>query len=163
MRYRGPGRGLRRLLLLSLVGVGALAPWACREPEPAGSELDPLLRDSLPDAVGARMRVVEIGFGPGGEKVAPDSVELLPGEQVDFHTLDGSPRVARFRVMGLDEAQYRFLTEGSGLSSPPLVAANTHWVVDFAQAPPGRYPFEVEGPRGAVDGVLWVGPPGASP
>jgi hypothetical protein len=163
VRYRGSGRGLRRLLLLSLVGVGALVPGACREPEPVGSELDPLLRDSLPDATGVPVRVVEIGFGPGGEEIAPDSVEVQPGERVDFHTLDGSPRVARFRVVGLDEDQYRFLTQGSGLSSPPLVAANTHWVVDFDRAPPGRYPFEVEGPRGTVGGVLWVGPPGESP
>ncbi|HSM06556.1 MAG TPA: hypothetical protein VK858_18175 [Longimicrobiales bacterium] len=160
MRYRGAVRGLRRLPLLALAALSTLASAACEEPEPEGPPLDPLLRDSLPDAEGIGLRIVEIGFGSRGEELVPDSLEIRVGDRVDFRTLDGSPRVARFRVMGLDEDQYRFLTDGSGLMSPPLVAAGSHWIVHFERAPAGRYPFEVEGPLGTVEGVLWVGPPG---
>ncbi|MEJ2539823.1 MAG: hypothetical protein P8188_07625 [Gemmatimonadota bacterium] len=120
--------------------------------------MDALVQDSVPALrPGDRVESVEIRFGEVGEVVEPDSVGIEPGDWVDFRTDDGSPRLVRFALEEMNDSQRAFLDERGAAVSPPLVAVGAHWVVSFIDAPPGRYPFRVEGARGSVRGVVQVG------
>lgn len=137
------------LLLVLLVACGEAPP---------GEEPDPIFQDSLGLGPRDEVRSVEIRFGSGGESLTPDSLEIFPGQWVDFHAADGSPRTVGFVEEDLSGAARAFLAEASLLSSPPLLGRDAHWVVPFQGAPPGAYPYRVTGPLGSTAGVILVLP-----
>lgn len=119
--------------------------------------MDPAILAAVPGLEpGDRVHVLSVGFGASGEVLDPDSVVIEPGDWVDFRTEDGSPRTVTF-FPDSDPSPNRAFLEDRGLrASPPLVAPGSHWVVSFEGAPPGAYPFRVEGGRDEARGVVRV-------
>lgn len=135
---RGGLKGARALAL-----VVALLP-ACREegnPHPP----DRLLQDSLGLTPDDRVHRVLLVSRDGTEVVEPREVVLAPGGYVEFFTRDRRVRTVSFVLDSLGREQGEFLRTTGQDRSPPLVEPDSRFVVSFARAPPGRYPFVVEG------------------
>jgi hypothetical protein len=95
--------------------------------------------------------------------VAPREVALEPGHFVEFFTEDRRVRTVSFLLDSLNAEQSAFLRSSGQDRSPPLVELETRFVVSFQGAPPGRYPFLVEGNERAISGVVTVGTPEGEP
>jgi hypothetical protein len=134
----------------------------CEGPAPEPEALvDPIVWDSIQGLQeGDRVHVLDVHFGSDGEVVEPDSLLVEAGDWVDFRSSDGSPRLISFVLDSMAPGNRGFLQEIGARSSPPLVADGSHWVVSFQQAPPGVYPFIVEGARAPARGVIHVADPG---
>jgi len=76
---------------------------------------------------------------------------------VEFLCVDGRVHSVRFPRDSLTAEAAAFLSRTSQLASPPLVDRGSRFVLTFEGAPPGRYPFLVEGSGGAGQGVIVVG------
>jgi plastocyanin len=70
---------------------------------------------------------------------------VRPGDFVEFVTQDRRVHAVEFTLAGLPPAAASFLRTSGQESSPPLVEADARFVVSFAQAPPGTYPYVVIG------------------
>lgn len=137
-----------------LCAVAALGAAGCEAPPEL--QPDPLLQDSLGLTSRDRVHVVRMLQREGREAADPDSVVVRPGDWVDFVGGDGHPRIIEFELERVDEAPRDFL-EGNGVrASPPLLGRDVHWAVPFAGAPPGRYPFRIEGSGETGHGVVVV-------
>jgi hypothetical protein len=90
------------------------------------------------------------------EEIRPDSVAVLPGDWLEFVSGDFRVREVRFDRDRLEPGPRDFLSATDQMESPPLVARDARFVVFFAEAPPGRYPFRVEGNLPASSGVVVV-------
>ena len=115
---------------------------------------DTFLRDSL--GLGERdpVHTVQLESTEDGERVEPALVTVRAGDLVQFVTRDRQVHVVNFTIEGLPTPAAGFLRDSRQESSPPLVEMGTRFVVTFAGAPPGKYPFVVigngEDGRGAV-------------
>jgi hypothetical protein len=65
-----------------------------------------------------------------------------------------------FELDSLSDAAAELLRSTGQDASPPLLDAGTRFVVHFAGAPAGRYPYRVEGSARAARGVVVVAEPG---
>lgn len=90
------------------------------------------------------------------EEIRPDSVAVRPGDWLEFVSGDFRVREVRFDRDRLEPGPRDFLSATDQMESPPLVARDARFVVFFAEAPPGRYPFRVEGNLPASSGVVVV-------
>jgi plastocyanin len=97
-------------------------------------------------------------LGGDSEQVRPPTVSLSAGAYVEFVTGDGRIHEVHFELDSLAAAARAFLQESDQASSPPLVNRDSRFVVRFDQAPPGRYPFLVEGNGAPAHGVVVVRP-----
>lgn len=151
VRSTTPPRLLAAALLL-------FAPASCVDREqPNLNPPDSLLRDSLGLTMEDHVHRVVLSSTNGSERVEPREVTVEPGHYVEFFTQDGRVRTVSFVLDSLDTAQSTFLTSTAQDRSPPLVELETRFVVSFREAPPGRYPFVVEGNERAITGVVIVG------
>ena len=93
------------------------------------------------------------GWG-GLERPVPDTLRIGGGAAVVFQTADFRVHSVEFLDDEMTPAQSSFIRRASYLRSPPLVERGSRYVVLFSGAPPGIYPFRVEGfgepARGAV-------------
>ncbi|HSG08095.1 MAG TPA: hypothetical protein VLA36_07050 [Longimicrobiales bacterium] len=98
----------------------------------------------------------------GGEREVfePDQVEIAQGAWVEFVSADWRVHEIRFEVDSLSAAGRTFLEATDQVASPPLVDRGARFVVSFAGAPDGRYPFVAEGNGAPGRGVVIVGPKG---
>lgn len=156
MRRPGP-RGLSPSPVLSRLILVMTALAGCEAPPDLPPEQ--ILQDSLGLTLQDRVQVVEVRHARGGEIADPDSVALRPGEWVDFRTGDAHPRVVSFLLDSLPPEARDLLQRRGVTVSPPLAAASVHWPVPFDSAPPGRYPYRVEGSGEPGAGVVVVLPP----
>ncbi len=115
-----------------------------------------MLRDSLGLSEDAPVLTVRLFHADGVERFEPDSLVIEPGFWADFRSDDSRPRSVRFQADSVSPAARGFLSQQGDGSSPPLLAAGAHWLVDFSEAPPGRYPFVVEGTGASARGVVVV-------
>ena len=108
----------------------------------------------------------ELGFSPrdevhrisitGGEQesVVPREVIVPDDAYVEFVTTDSWVHEVRFELDSLQRSARDFLERTDQVASPPMVNADSRFVVFMEDAPPGRYPFLVVGngapTRGAV-------------
>jgi plastocyanin len=118
-----------------------------------------VLRDSL--GLGDDDRVHRIRLsGPGNrETVEPGSLDVRPGDWVEFRTADRRVHAVRFVLDSLPTAAADFLRASSQESSPPLVEAEARFLVSFQGAPVGRYPFVVAGNGTEARGAIVVAEP----
>lgn len=128
-------------LLLPLL---AIVVSGCRSAE---NELRPdvLLRDSLGLGEDDRVHRVGLGSDDNRERVEPVQVTVRPGDYVEFVTQDRRVHAVAFLLDSLTAPAAAFLRDSGQEGSPPMVDAGTRFVVSFARAPLGVYPFVVTG------------------
>jgi plastocyanin len=126
-----------------------------RDPPPP---TDPALAEALgldPSTPIHRFDMVDregrIGLFPGDH-------EIRPGSVVQFVTRDRRVYSVHFEVDSVSLPARAFLEETAQESSPPLVEAGARFVVTFAGAPEGAYPFRIEGHGAVARGRIVVAP-----
>ena len=97
--------------------------------------------------------------GGEAERAEPalDSVEV--GTYLQFVTSDWFVHEVLFELDSLPADARAFLERTDQTASPPLLHRDARFVVSFADAPPGRYPYRLEGNGSPGSGVLVVVPP----
>lgn len=128
---------------------------ACRVPDSEPGP-DDVLRRQLGLGDGDRVRTVRISGGPA-ERAEPallDSVTV--GTWVQFVTDDWFVHEVAFERDSLGTDARAFLERTDQLASPPLLHQDARFVVSFADAPEGRYPYLLEGNGSPGRGVIVV-------
>lgn len=147
----------RRRRTLGLVALLPAATLACERPAPEPrNPPDTLLRDSLGLSEADQVHRVVLGREDGLLVVRPDSVQVNRGHWVEFLSADGWPRRVRFELDSLSAAAAELLRSTGQDASPPLLDPGSRFVVTFAGAPEGRYPYRVDGNGREVRGVVVV-------
>lgn len=140
-----PGRKIRAVSAAAFLLSGfVILAGACERTDP---ELvpDAFLGDSLGLAAGDRVHTVHLEHTEDGERVQPMQVTVRAGDLVQFVTRDRQVHAISFVLEGLPGPAASFLRESWQDRSPPLVEMGARFVVTFAGAPPGTYPFVVTG------------------
>lgn len=174
----GAGAGLALLRFVRLehhhVGGGWLATWrrsvvalllvtsAGCEPIDPTLRPDPQLIDELGLTQSDRVHTVSLASG-ADERAEPDSIVVRPGDYLQFVSTDWLVHEVHFDSLEMDERARSFMTLTDQMDSPPLLQQGARFVVSFRDAPPGRYPFRLEGNRGPGRGVIVVAPPSGMP
>lgn len=155
---RNAGRR-RRLSFRAVAGVVVLlALSGCKKPD-TSLQPEQMLRDSLGLGDGDRVHRVRLGSPGNVETVDPVSVRIEPGDYVEFVTTDRKVHAVSFVLDSVPPGAADFLRGSAQESSPPLVSADARFLVRFADAPAGRYPFVVAGNGADGRGDVVVGAP----
>ena len=93
------------------------------------------------------------------ERPEPSEVVVPPGAWVEFVTDDWRVHEVHFDPDGLATEAAAFLAASDQMASPPLVDRGARFVVSFEGAPPGRYPFRIEGNGEPAHGAVVVAEP----
>jgi plastocyanin len=128
----------------------------CADEVPDELRPDSLLRDSLGLTPADAVHVVAVAVVEGRETATPARTLVRPGQWVSFATRDGRLHHVRFDTTTTPAELDRWLAAGRRLRSPPLLNRDSRWVVDFADAPVGVYPFRLEGTGATGGGVVQV-------
>jgi hypothetical protein len=139
-----------------LLACAASASGCARQPSP-DLQPDSVLRAELGLTDADQVYRVVMQGGPQ-EELTPAQVELTDGAWLEFVTADWRVHEVRFEADSLSGPALAFLTDSDQMASPPLVDRDARFVVSFAGAPEGRYPFVVEGNRAPARGVVVVRP-----
>jgi plastocyanin len=130
---------------------------ACEVPDP---ELLPDAQLQTELGLDERDRVFTVALTTGvGERAAPDSVTVAPGDFVQFVSQDWLVHEVIFEVDSLPAAARAFLERTGQSASPPLLQRGARFVLSAVDAPEGRYPYLLEGNRAAGRGVVVVASP----
>lgn len=147
---------------VSVIGVvAALLAAACQEPPDPRLQPDTVLEAELGLTSADRVHRVRL-TGGGAESADPAMVSIEPGSFVEFVTTDWLVHEVVFDADSLGGEQRAFLERSDQMASPPLIERDSRYVLTFGGAPPGRYPYRLEGNGRAGSGVIVVAPP-ASP
>jgi len=153
--WRGGGRRLAWCAVAWLL-LGAVA--GCeRKSEPPAFRPDDTLKQELGLTDEDEVHRVTL-TGADGESISPPFLAVPPGAYVEFVTADGRIHEVHFELDSLDEAARTFLVGSDQGASPPLVDRDSRFVVWFGGAPPGRYPYLVQGNGASAHGVVVVHP-----
>ena len=144
--FFGAGIGLAVVVTLSA---------ACEPGVPPELQPDETLRLELGLGDGDEVHTISIRGGRV-EEVDPGEVIVPPGAWVQFVTSDFYVHELHFEVDSLSAAARTFLVDTDQVASPPMVDAGARFVLSFAEAPEGRYPFLVEGNGAPGRGVVVV-------
>jgi plastocyanin len=106
---------------------------------------------------GARLHRVTLGGRGAEEHAVPTLVGALPGDAVEFLSVDHRAHTVAFLRDSLSSDVLAFLESTNQLSGPPLVTRGSHFVLRLQDAPSGRYPFISEAHGGTAHGVIEVG------
>lgn len=150
---RNRRRGAMPRVLVPL-GACLLLVVSCQEPNERPP--DPLLRDSLGLGPDDQVWRVELGSRDNREHVEPSVVTVPPGSWVEFVTTDTRLHTILFALDSLPAPSADFLLGTGQTASPPLVEQGARFVMSFEGAPPGRYPFLVEGNGVTAAGAVVV-------
>ncbi len=93
------------------------------------------------------------------ERADPAAVSIAPGAHVEFVTRDWLIHEVIFERDSVASAAWAFLERTDQTASPPLIDRDTRFVLSFEGAPPGRYPFRLEGNAAPGRGVIIVREP----
>lgn len=149
-----------RPALFALATIGLVLVAACEPTDPA------LIPDAVLQAelgLTERDRVYTVTVRTGvGERATPDSVVVERGDFVQFVSDDHFVHEVRFQLDALSPAQRAFLTETGQDASSPLLRRGARFVLTLLDAPPGSYPYALEGNRAPGSGVLVVRDPADS-
>lgn len=138
-------------IILSVLLVGAAA---CERPDPALMP-DELLRTELGLTDSDRVHTVRISTG-AMERADPTSVTVEPGDYVQFVTTDRFVHEVAFVLDSISGVGRAFLERTGQAASPPMIELDARFVVSFAGAPSGRYPYALSGNRAPGGGEIVV-------
>lgn len=91
--------------------------------------------------VAAIAQVVELAGGRDVEHVVPPHLEIELGEWVQFVSLDRRVHTLSFVPDSLSPEALVYLSDTGQLEGPPLLVRGSRFLVDFREAPVGRYVF----------------------
>ncbi len=140
----------------SLFGVAILLAVTGCEPPPDPELLpDDRLRAELGLTDRDRVHTVSVRAGVG-ERADPDFLEVLVGDLVQFVSADWMVHEVHFELDSVSAGARAFLERTMQTASPPLLQQDARFVLTFADAPEGRYPYRLEGNREEGRGVIVV-------
>ncbi len=152
----------------AVVAPRRIAPWAalacavflgigaCLRDAPPPT--DPALAEALGLPPSTPIHRLDLVDRDGRIGVFPGDLEIRPGSVVQFVTRDRRVYSVHFEADSIGAPGRAFLEETAQGSSPPLVEAGARFVVTFAGAPEGAYPFRVEGQGAVARGRIVVAP-----
>lgn len=142
---------------LRLVAGTVLVVAACGQPDPS-LQADETLRTEL--GLTARDHVHRVTLSGGeAERADPAAVSIEPGAHVEFVTVDWLIHEVVFERDSLGAGAWAFLERTDQTASPPLIERESRYVLTFEDAPPGRYPYRLEGNAAPGRGVIIVTEP----
>lgn len=127
--------------------------WAC---EPAPPPSDPELREALGIDDGVPIHEILLSGRGDRTRLLPAHVEIRSGDVVQFRVMDRRVHQVRFELEDAAPALRSFLVSSNQVAPPPLVERDARLVLDFTDAPEGRYPYVVEGYGEPVRGSIRV-------
>jgi hypothetical protein len=89
----------------------------------------------------ATAQVVQLSGGRDLEHIVPPHLDIATGEWVQFVTLDRRVHVVSFVSDSLSPEALGYLADTGQLEGPPLLQQGSRFLVDFREAPAGRYIF----------------------
>ena len=153
MIRRGPGGGRSTgLLLVAGFLVASLAGCLRDVPPPS----DPELAEALGLSPRTPIYRIDLVDREGRVGLFPLDVELDPGAVLQFVTRDRRVYSVHFEREAMAAEAWGFLEGTRQTSSPPLTREGARFVVSFIGAPPGSYPFRVEGQSRPTRGEVRV-------
>jgi len=111
--------------------------------------------------IAAGAQLVQLSGGRDVEHVVPPHLEIDTGEWVQFVTLDRRVHTVSFVPDSLSPAALEYLAATGQLQGPPLLSRGSRFLVDFRNAPPGRYVFSSASHGEPVFGSITVREPSA--
>ena len=111
--------------------------------------------------IAAVAQVVQLSGGRDVEHVVPPHLEIEMGEWVQFVTLDRRFYTVSFVPDSLSPKALDYLSDTGQLHGPPLLARGNRFLVDFRNAPAGRYVFSSVSHGDPVFGSVTVREPTA--
>ena len=109
--------------------------------------------------IAASAQVVQLSGGRDVEHVVPPHLEIERGEWVQFVTLDRRVHTVSFVADSLSTEAFEYLSDTGQLQGPPLLARGNRFLVDFRNAPAGRYVFSSASHGDPVFGSVTVREP----
>jgi hypothetical protein len=106
-------------------------------------------------------QVVQLSGGRDVEHIVPPHVEIEMGKWVQFLTLDRRVHMVSFVPDSLSPKALEYLVDTGQLKGPPLLARGSRFLVDFRDAPSGRYVFSSVSHGDPVFGSVTVREPPA--
>lgn len=128
----------------------------CDRPDPPS---DPELRAELGIADDVTLHRVMITGTADLTRLIPAYLEVDPGDMVQFRVRDRRIHQLVFSSDELADDATDFLTGTGQLSPPPLTAPEARLVLSFEGAPPGLYPYRIDGYAPSVVGQIRVRTP----
>lgn len=144
-----------RLLLLAAT---LLAVGSCEPPPDPDTLPDELLQAELGLTESDRVHRVRLTGGET-EQADPVVISIEPNAYVEFITTDWLIHEVIFDEDSLAGDRWDFLDGSDQTSSPPLIDKESRYLLSFAGAPAGRYPYRIEGNSAAGRGVIIVTSP----
>jgi plastocyanin len=141
-----------------VVAAAAALAAGCQEPPDPSLQPDAVLQAELGLTPGDRVHRVRLTGGEV-ERTDPDVITIHPGAFVEFVTTDWFVHEVVFEVDSLAAGQRAFLERTEQVVSPPLIERDSRYVLTFEGAPPGRYPYRLEGNGRAGRGAIFVASP----
>ncbi len=127
---------VRRIVALAiLAGVGCGI-----ETKASPGEVEEVQAD-LHSEIAATAQVIQLSGGRDVEHVVPPHLEIEIGEWVQFVTLDRRVHTLSFVPDSLSPAALAYMADTGQLDGPPLLERGSRFLVDFRDAPAGRYVF----------------------
>jgi len=111
--------------------------------------------------IAAVAQVVQLSGGREVEHLVPPHLEIEMGEWVQFVTLDRRVHTVSFVPDSLSPEALKYLADTGQLQGPPLLARGSRFLVDFRNAPVGRYVFSSTSHGDPVFGSVTVREPSA--
>ena len=142
--------------LLPFLFLGVLS-WGC-EPADGGARARAQEEaEALGLPSGALLHRVTLGGRGSEEHAVPTRILAVPGDGVEFRTVDHRVHTIEFLADSLSAEVRDFLENTEQMASPPLVSRGARFVLRLQNAPRGRYLFKSEGHGGVAFGVVEVG------
>ena len=128
-----PPRWLGALACLAVVGCGIETKTQL--------EVSGVDSTDLHSEIAAAAQVVQLSGGRDIEHIVPPHLEVERGEWVQFVSLDRRVHTVSFVADSLSPEALGYLTDTGQLEGPPLLVLGSRFLVDFREAPAGRYVF----------------------
>ncbi len=110
----------------------------------------------LHSEIAAVAQVIHLSGGRDIEHIVPPHLEIELGEWVQFVSLDRRVHAVSFVPDSLSPEAFAYLADTGQLEGPPLLALGNRFLVDFREAPAGRYVFSSTSHGDPVFGSITV-------